>query len=129
MIEQAVGAWQPNSFVRRHSVSAYFLLTLAISWTGALALAARALLRGLEVSRLSGILMFPAMLLGPSVSGIVMTRIVSGKEGAKDLFAGMRRGGGRAGLVWVGVVPAALGLGLGFYFTAVGSPWVLAYQF
>src|SRR5216683_3095552 len=91
MIEQAVGAWQPKTFVRRHSVSAYFLLTFAISWTGALAVAAPALLRGLEVSKLSGILMFPAMLLGPSVSGIVMTRIVSGKEGTKDLFAGMRR--------------------------------------
>src|SRR5260370_37444964 len=100
MIEQAVGAWQPNSFVRRHSVSAYFLLTLAISWTGALAVASPALLRGVEVSRLSGILMFPAMLLGASVRGIVMTRIVRGEEGAKELVAGVRRGGVRAGVVW-----------------------------
>lgn len=122
MIEQAVGAWQPKSFVRRQSVSPFFLLTFAISWTGALAVAAPALLRGLEVSKLSGILMFPAMLLGPSVSGIVMTRIVSGKEGAKDLFAGMRRV--RVPARWYGMllIPPALVLAVLFSLKALVSP-------
>jgi hypothetical protein len=68
MAEQAAAAG-PESFFRRHSVLAYFLLAFAISWTGALAVAAPALLRGQAVSNFSGILMFPAMLLGGASAG------------------------------------------------------------
>jgi hypothetical protein len=102
MTAQAAGALRPDSFIRRYSVLAYFLLTFVVSWTGALAVAAPALLRGQSVSKISGILMFPAMLLGPSVSGIVMTRIVSRGEGVKDLFTRMQRA--RVPGRWYGVL-------------------------
>jgi len=122
MTVQAAGALRPDSVFRRHSVLAYFLMTFAISWTGALAVAAPALLRGQAVSRLSGILMFPAMLLGPSISGIVMTGIVSGKAGVKDLFARMRRG--RVPVRWYGVllIPPALVFAVLFSLKALVSP-------
>ena len=115
-------AAEGDSFFRRHSVATYFLMTFAISWAGALAVAAPALLRGQAVSNFSGILIFPAMLLGPSVSGLVMTGIVSGKDGVKDLFA--RMGRGRVPVRWYGVllIPPGLVFAVLYPLKALVSP-------
>jgi uncharacterized protein len=81
---------KPDSIVARHPVAAYFLLAFTISWLCALAVAAPHLLRHEPLPKFTGILMFPAMLLGPSLSGIFLTWILDGTTGLRDLFSRLR---------------------------------------
>lgn len=91
-----------TTILERHPIAAYFLITFAVSWAGALAVAAPGLVRGTGVSNTTGMVMFPAMLLGPLVSGILMSRVTGGREGTRDLVQRIRRW--RVGLRWYAVL-------------------------
>ena len=109
-------------FVRRHPVSSYFVFTYAISWAGALLVAAPQLVHHRSLPPLTGVLMFPAMLLGPCIAGIVMTRIVDGPTGLRHLFRRMLRF--RIALRWYAalLLPPALILTLLFFLERFASP-------
>lgn len=107
---------------RQHPVRIYFLRTFLISWGCALAIALPDLVRGRQPSIQTGLLMFPAMLLGPLISGIDLTFLVDGRAGLKDLFHRMLRV--RIALRWYAVllVPPALILALLFVLDKFISP-------
>ncbi|MGA8043024.1 MAG: CPBP family intramembrane glutamic endopeptidase, partial [Terracidiphilus sp.] len=73
----------------RHPVASYYGMTCFISWTGALLVAAPALVRHEPVSRTMGVLMFPAMLLGPPLSAILLTGVLEGRAGLLDLTSSL----------------------------------------
>jgi len=75
----------------RYPVLCYFALTFFLSWLGAFLVAAPHLLHRQPLPKMTGILMFPAMLVGPSLTGILLTRLIDGPAGLRDLFSRMRR--------------------------------------
>ena len=88
-----------RGFARRRPVLSYYALVFSISWGGILTLVAPGGIPGRpdDVARL-----FPftlaALFAGPSVAGIVMTALVSGRSGLRDLVR--RLGRWRAGAAW-----------------------------
>ena len=89
MTSQASIPVRGSSVFQRYPVLSYFLLTFLVSWSGALAVAAPHLFfkNGLPLPKVTGILMFPAMLIGPSLVGIMLWRFVGGTAGVQSLFA------------------------------------------
>lgn len=98
----------PGSHVRLHPLASYFVLAYAISWLGGFAVSAPYWMRGQSVPKMSGLLMFPAMLLGPSVAGIVLISVTQGTAGLRDLMSRMHRIGGYRFLAALGIPPALI---------------------
>lgn len=87
----AAGQDRSPAVIRRHAAGAYFALTFVLSWTATLCVAFPWLRRGQPLPDLAGILMFPAMLLGPCLAGVLMTWAVDGIAGLRTLQGRLTR--------------------------------------
>lgn len=73
--------------IKKYPVSFYFAITFIISWTGAFLVVAAKLVHHEPIPKFDGILMFPAMLLGPLIASFLLTYVTSGKPGVKALVS------------------------------------------
>src|SRR5215470_11387485 len=78
-----------KSFIQRHPIAAYLTLAYGISWSAILVVAA---LKGFQADAIElqdGILMFLAMLVGPSLAGITLTAVLERRNGLRSLVSRM----------------------------------------
>ena len=85
--------------IQKHPVLTYYALVFAISWGGILMIVAPGGIPG-EPDAVARLFPFTlaALFAGPSVAGVVMTALVSGRAGFRELIA--RLGRWRVGVAW-----------------------------
>jgi membrane protease YdiL (CAAX protease family) len=98
----------PIRSIKGHPVAAYFLITYALTWGGVLAAAGTARFQGraLPAEQLAPVML--AMLLGPSVAGLLVTALIEGGAGLRQLLAGI--GSWRVAPRWYALALVALPL-------------------
>lgn len=79
-----------RSQIQRHAVLSYFALAYLVAWGGTFAAVGPKFIRGETLQFTDALLAFLPMLIGPSLAGIVMTRLVDGESGIRALFSRMR---------------------------------------
>ena len=77
-----------KTFIKRHSLPTYFALTFAISWGAVLILVGPG---GIPVTTDQVVMLGMATLLGPSLAGILLTGLVSGRVGLRELLSRLLR--------------------------------------
>jgi membrane protease YdiL (CAAX protease family) len=92
-----------RAFVERHPLLTYFALTFVISWSGVLIVAGGpgGISANSEASEMQGLFLYPAMIVGPSVAGILLTGLVHGRAGLRELRSRLLRW--RVGARWYAV--------------------------
>ena len=73
-----------TNFIKRHSLLVYFTLTFVISWGAVLILAGP---NGIPVAEDQAVVLGMALLLGPSVAGILLTGLTSGRDGFREALS------------------------------------------
>lgn len=91
----------PGTWLRRHPLLGYGALCFAISWGGILVILTATRFDLSTLQPLEGGLLFACMLLGPSLSALVMTLVAEGRAGLRRL--GARLLTGWAGARWTAV--------------------------
>lgn len=90
-----------KEFIKQHPIFAYFTMVFTISWGGIfLAVGPKGFQSSGTQSWGQFLLVFLAMGAGPSLTSILLTGIVGGREGLRDLFS--RLGRWRVNLSWYG---------------------------
>lgn len=106
----------------RWPVASYFVLAFTVSWAGALAVAFPHMARHEQLPTQTGILMFPVMLLGPSMVGVLLTVLTAGRQGLSDLFSRMSLGQIRPRWYTFLFIPPALILAVLLFLSAFVNP-------
>lgn len=89
-------------FIKRHSLLTYLALTFAISWGGMfIAVGLCGIPANEEQSAMLLVFAYIAMLAGPGVAGILLTRILDGRSGLREY--GSRLLKWRVGARWYGI--------------------------
>lgn len=88
-----------KEFVKKYAVAIYFFLTFALSW-GVMSMMITPYSFPLtsEQSNAVGPMLYVGMLVGPSVSGLLMIGILDGKTGYRELFSRLTKW--RVGVQW-----------------------------
>ncbi len=101
---------QFRDFLKRHAIAAYFILAFAISWGASIGTLGPKFVRGEPLLRADALPGLVGMMLGPFLSGILLTWAVDGGAGVRALFGRMGRWnvGGRWWIAALFLFPAAL---------------------
>jgi membrane protease YdiL (CAAX protease family) len=92
-----------GAFIKRHAVLTYYVLTFAISWSGVLlVIGGPGAIPGAEeeLNRLLPVAIV-AMVVGPSVAGVLLTGLVCGRAGFRDLRSRLLKW--RVGVRWYAI--------------------------
>jgi len=89
-----------DSFIKRHPITTYYALVFAISWGGLLIVAGPG---GITAEQLQTpfILVYSVTVAGPCVAGILLTGLIDGRDGLREL--GSRLLSWRVGVRWYAV--------------------------
>jgi membrane protease YdiL (CAAX protease family) len=80
-----------TSFIHQHPVLTYFVLTLLISWSSLLLIIGPGgFIGATDVPAEQTPILILAMLLGPTIAGLLMTGLIHGRQGFGELFARLR---------------------------------------
>jgi len=111
------------TLIRKHPIFAYYVLTFALSWGGFILLVGPGSLVNTnwqaEGKFLSAVL---AMLAGPAVAGLLLTGLVDGRAGYRDLFSRLCKW--RVGVRWyvLAIVPAPVAAAAILFALSMSSP-------
>lgn len=112
-----------KTFIKRHPVATYFAFTFAISWGGLVLVIGPG---GFPGSGTQFDALVPwvatAMLAGPSIAGILLTGLIYGRSGLREMFSRLLRW--RVGTHWyaVALLPAPLLTAAALFALSLTSP-------
>jgi hypothetical protein len=80
-----------KSFLHRHSLLSYFVLAYLITWGGILIFLASIGFEFTAIQMQEGLIIFGLMILGPCLSGLLLTALLEGRPGLGELWQRMTR--------------------------------------
>src|SRR5262245_34598403 len=112
-----------RAFIQRRPVGVYFGLAFLLSYGGFVVVDGPRLARGEAIQPMDALLLFPVLVVGVGLLGIILTALSDGRAGLRDLFS--RMGRWRVNVGWYAaalLIPPILILTVLFSLGALVSP-------